>query len=412
MRTSRKTKEELRKDTGNKETVYAPIDMGGRNLLDIIARNEAITATWLRSYLNLAPSRPLWGFAADELIALGIESQLKMTVDKNVRTCIFLQAWDTGKSLKPKDLIEMLHVARKRGVQMEGLAFSREIMREATIWYHIKSTARRDAFSRGEEIKCFKANHNIRTMGDTEILAWRLTNANHHGRWEDEGFHNTINGHLIQVTAARIRERKAPTTFEWVKGHSGIEGNERADVLADEGRLKDEAPIVDYNITREYLVPGVKLRNITQSLAYKIIREQTMDKPSYQEALDRRTTTRNMTYTQDAAADGGDEIPAEVQVWKSIRHQDISRSIRYFLWMTLHDGYALGEYWDNFPPPYRDWGTCKKCNVPENMTHILTQCEENGQKTIWELMSELWKLKTGNDTPPPSHGGNHGLRPY
>src|ERR1700761_2039011 len=56
----------------NKETVYTPIDMGGRNLLDIVARNEAITATWLRSYLDFGPSRPLWGFAADELIALSI----------------------------------------------------------------------------------------------------------------------------------------------------------------------------------------------------------------------------------------------------------------------------------------------------------------------------------------------------
>jgi hypothetical protein len=50
----------------NQETVSAPIDMGGRNLMDIIACNEAISATWLKSYLDLGPARPLWGFAADE----------------------------------------------------------------------------------------------------------------------------------------------------------------------------------------------------------------------------------------------------------------------------------------------------------------------------------------------------------
>jgi hypothetical protein len=34
----------------NKETIYARMEDGGRNLLDIMARNEAITATWLKSY--------------------------------------------------------------------------------------------------------------------------------------------------------------------------------------------------------------------------------------------------------------------------------------------------------------------------------------------------------------------------
>lgn len=86
----------------------------------------------------------------------------------------------------------------------------------------------------------------LRVKSDCKLIVDGLT-ANL-GRWEDEGFHNTANGHLIRIIAARLRERNAPTTFEWVKGHSGIDGNERADRLADEGRLKEIAPIVDYNI--------------------------------------------------------------------------------------------------------------------------------------------------------------------
>ncbi|KAJ7782274.1 hypothetical protein DFH07DRAFT_949069 [Mycena maculata] len=53
----------------NKETVYAQSDVGGKNLLDIIARNEAIAITWLKTYLSFGPDRPLWCFVADEILA-------------------------------------------------------------------------------------------------------------------------------------------------------------------------------------------------------------------------------------------------------------------------------------------------------------------------------------------------------
>ncbi|KAJ7615150.1 hypothetical protein DFH06DRAFT_1013660, partial [Mycena polygramma] len=148
----------------NKETVYAPIEMGGRNLLDIIARNEAITATWLKSYLDFGPSRPLWAFAADEYIALNLLADDDKVIDASVRTSVFLQAWESKQILKPKDLTDMLKFARKRGASMDGLAFSREIMRETTIWYHIKSRADRGLFNRGAEIKCLRTNHRVKTV--------------------------------------------------------------------------------------------------------------------------------------------------------------------------------------------------------------------------------------------------------
>jgi hypothetical protein len=50
--------------TVNKETVYAPAEMGGKNLLDIVTRNEAIAVTWLKTYLSFGPDRPLWCFGA------------------------------------------------------------------------------------------------------------------------------------------------------------------------------------------------------------------------------------------------------------------------------------------------------------------------------------------------------------
>ncbi|KAJ7172881.1 ribonuclease H-like protein [Mycena crocata] len=219
-------------------------------------------------------------------------------------------------------------------------------------------------------------------------------------RWEDDGFRTVKNGPLFQVTVARLRERTAPTTFRKVKGHSGIEGNEAADRLAAEGCAKPgEQDVVDMHIDDVYLLPGAKLANMTQSGAYKIIRRDVMDGPDYQAALDRYATTRNMVYAQDAAEDLKGETPSPRQIWKGTRHKDLSRSIRFFNWMLIHDGYKVGRYWKNIAG--HEWkGICDHCGVEESMNHILTECTENGQKQVWDLASELWELKTKKKLRP------------
>ncbi|KAJ7858875.1 hypothetical protein B0H13DRAFT_2356350 [Mycena leptocephala] len=217
----------------------------------------------------------------------------------------------------------------------------------------------------------------LKIRSDSKYAVDGLTK--HLREWEKEGFSNTKNGHIMKVTTARLRSRKAPTIFKWVKGHSGIEGNERADRLADEGRQKNDSPIVDMQIPREILIPGAKLKNITQSSVYRMIRAQNMEKVSYQEALDRRNTLKNLVYAQDAATNTDGDAPTVAQIWSSVRHKDISRSIRFFLWMVVHEGYTLGDQWNYFSG-FEDRGPCKCCGVPENMEHILTQCDGPGQE--------------------------------
>lgn len=75
--------------------------------------------------------------------------------------------------------------------------------------------------------------------------------------------------------------------------------NEKADRLADEGRRKNAAPVVDMQIPRNLWIPGVKLKTITQSSAYRIIRAQKVETAAYEEALDRLTTDKNLVYAQD-----------------------------------------------------------------------------------------------------------------
>ncbi|KAJ7666313.1 hypothetical protein B0H17DRAFT_846351, partial [Mycena rosella] len=108
----------------------------------------------------------------------------------------------------------------------------------------------------------------------------------------------------------------------------------------------------------------------------------------------RKATKKNMGLAQAAVADPTDELPSEVLVWKSMKHKDISRSIRFFLWMIIHGGYKIGRHWEKIEG-HEFKAACVKCGTTGSMEQILTKCETPGQEEIWELASELWELKTG-----------------
>jgi ribonuclease HI len=87
-------------------------------------------------------------------------------------------------------------------------------------------------------------------------------------KWQDEGFHTVANSDLFELTVLKIRERKAPTEFVWVKGHSGNKGNEAADVLAGEGSLKPDADDINVEAFASLSLPGAKLTAMTQWTSY------------------------------------------------------------------------------------------------------------------------------------------------
>ncbi|KAJ7155938.1 hypothetical protein C8R43DRAFT_1125843 [Mycena crocata] len=221
-------------------------------------------------------------------------------------------------------------------------------------------------------------------------------------KWEDGGFFGVENGKLIQATVASLRRRKAKTTFKKVQAHVGIPGNEAADELANNGSAKLVPDTVSVKPAAAFTLPGAKLQAMTQSSAYKIIRKLKMNKGTYQRKLARKATTENMAYAK-AATDDNDEVASAKTIWKSTRHKDVSRSIRFFLWMLIHDGYKVGKHWDNIPG-HEDKGPCSVCRESETMQHILTRCKGSGQEQVWELASEIWKLKTGEDLPKPVMG--------
>jgi hypothetical protein len=84
-------------------TLQALVEEGGKNLLDLEARNQAIDIMWLKEYLNLGPDRALWGYIGDAIYAAKVPNS-ETNVDPRVRINPLTQSWKTtcGKKKKKK----------------------------------------------------------------------------------------------------------------------------------------------------------------------------------------------------------------------------------------------------------------------------------------------------------------------
>ncbi|KAJ7274618.1 hypothetical protein C8J57DRAFT_1062600 [Mycena rebaudengoi] len=84
--------------------------------------------------------------------------------------------------------------------------------------------------------------------------------------------------------------------------------------------------------------------------------------------------------------------PTEGRIWRSMKSKDLSRTARYFFWMTTHDAYMVGTNCNrpNASVELQERSECKHCRETETMEHILTHCEVPGRAQIWDLAERLW----------------------
>ncbi|KAJ3733993.1 hypothetical protein DFJ43DRAFT_1131013 [Lentinula guzmanii] len=243
-------------------------------------------------------------------------------------------------------------------------------------------------------------NHSLTIYSDSKTTIDGLTR--NRQRWEDNGFAGVANAKELRTTIATLRRRNTPTTLKWVKGHSGLEGNDKADALAKKGSEKAEQDEVDLLIPPNLCVTGAKLNSTTQTRAYKTIRQIKMSKKQYQKAIDRRNTKINTGRAKSVVKEIMGSEPSNKILWRSLRHKDFSRKFRYFIWMVAHEGYKTGNYWQNISN-FENRANCHPCGVPESMDHILTECQCPGQQQIWELTKEIC-TKKGIEWNEPSLG--------
>ncbi|KAI0738789.1 hypothetical protein C8Q80DRAFT_1081185, partial [Daedaleopsis nitida] len=95
----------------------------------------------------------------------------------------FLQNWDLKTSVLPPCLRALVKVAKKYNLRLEGLAFSREILRTMPMWKHKyldTSAARTKRLAPNScAYKCLRDQHNALTVGDFADLAATRDSLNH-----------------------------------------------------------------------------------------------------------------------------------------------------------------------------------------------------------------------------------------
>lgn len=205
-------------------------------------------------------------------------------------------------------------------------------------------------------------------------------------KMEQNGFIGVAHKDLFKAGISHLRQRGAPTQFEWVKGHASVHGNEEADALAKRGVEPDgDASTVPLQYDPRFILSGAQISTLTQSLAYKAIRGAIPYEP-------RTSTVRNLDVARYAVQAITDRLPTDGSLWKSLRSPDISRNIREFLWKCMHNAYRVGDWWLNIPQ-YEHRAQCPHCQVEDSMEHILLECTAPGQSTVWRLAKQTWEGK-------------------
>ncbi|KAF9455146.1 hypothetical protein BDZ94DRAFT_1180582, partial [Collybia nuda] len=123
------------KPTINRATLKAPIAKGGKKVVNITDRNEAIELIWIANYLKPGPNRPLWALFADAIIAH--HAQTNPVAKPAAKLNIFLQTWKPTSKKLPWRLKEMLRIAKKYNVRLEALSLPQRIKNDLPIWFHL-----------------------------------------------------------------------------------------------------------------------------------------------------------------------------------------------------------------------------------------------------------------------------------
>ncbi|KAJ7626875.1 hypothetical protein FB45DRAFT_835186 [Roridomyces roridus] len=149
------------------------------------------------------------------------------------------------------------------------------------------------------------------------------------------------------------------------------------------------------SVPKDLSLHGAKLATMTQRQLYVQIK-------ALRGRVERPATVARVALVSEAIRDVTGQWPTEAQVWRSIRHKDLSKGVKSFLYNAMHDAQRIGKYWKHIPE-CGDREMCVTCGVREDLEHVLLKCERVGQNQIWTHAKELW-LQKHPDWPELSLG--------
>ena len=211
---------------------------------------------------------------------------------------------------------------------------------------------------------------------------------------EDQGFLLTKYPDQLQALVAELRCKKQDTSFLYkpLTEKDPLE-DELISLLNNHTDRENEIEAI-FETRPGTTISGAKLSKLTQATAYKIIRSLKL-----KQYMKRRQTQANVASTILDVKQTFNIKLTEENLWNGLRNNDLSRTTKVFLWMTMHDAYMVGTNWlrTSYSPEYQERGECQVCHTTETMDVILTKCLSNGQAEIWKNVRKLWSQKEKKD---------------
>ncbi|KAG1881982.1 hypothetical protein C8R48DRAFT_587415 [Suillus tomentosus] len=150
------------------DILCAPIDEGGKNMMHLTHRNDAIELMWLKGLLKPEQERPPWAFFANALIAKYVKPA--PTVHPTVKINLFLQSWKPLTRKLPPSLQRIIKAAKTYHVKWDACIIPPQVARQLPIWFHIGANQNLNKLNNYYYANCLRDKHNVRTVGDIEAI--------------------------------------------------------------------------------------------------------------------------------------------------------------------------------------------------------------------------------------------------
>ncbi|KAJ7831750.1 hypothetical protein B0H13DRAFT_1654551 [Mycena leptocephala] len=149
----------------NNDFLFFPTEEGGKDLLSIKDRNDAIALKDIRDFLtNEGPNRAKWCDLAkhrfNSKVSQGPAS------DESIRISPYYQTWKPLQNKLPQPLKKMLKTAMKFNLKFDALALKTEVKNELPVFLHLGGKEALNRHNNSVGALCLRANHESKLTGD------------------------------------------------------------------------------------------------------------------------------------------------------------------------------------------------------------------------------------------------------